>query len=176
MIFSPKVHLVPLKEDPGSKQRDLVSALWSRHGEQISRRSFFFQSLRLQSGELSPYQYSNDLQSLREWHDGLLSADDEQIPLFVCSRKTTTSCIVLHFLPYVSKASIPPIHISMTHGSVTISLINQFDRCHSTSTGFNTKFNCHCLLLHDANDKAKNLHLQNKFVLTYHWMKTVKAW
>jgi len=60
------------------------------------------------------------------------------------------------------------MHISTTHGSITISLINQFDRFHSTFTGFNTKFNCHSLLLHDTDDKAKNLHLQNKVVLTDH--------
>src|SRR5215469_5421072 len=82
MIFSINVHPVPLKEDPGSKQHVLVSALWSRREEQISRRSFFFPSLRLQSGELSPYQYSNDQQSFGEWYGGLLSADDEQIPRF----------------------------------------------------------------------------------------------
>jgi hypothetical protein len=43
----------------------------------------------------------------------------------------------------------------MTHGSATINLIKQFDRFHSTFTGFNTKFNCHSLLLNDADDKAK---------------------
>ena len=90
--------------------------------------------------------------------------------VFVCSG------VVLHVLPSVSKASIPPIHISMTHGSATISLINQFSCFHSTFTGFNTKFNCHSLLLHDAYNEAKNLHLQNKFVLTDHWTKTVEAW
>ena len=84
--------------------------------------------------------------------------------------------LVLHVLPSVSKASIPPIHNSTTHGSATISLINQFDHFHGTFTGFNTKFNCHSLLLHDADDKAKNRHLQNKFVLTDHWTKTVDAW
>src|SRR5215469_10601910 len=90
--------------------------------------------------------------------------------VFICSgsRRTTTSGIVLHVLPSVLKASIPPIQISTTHGSATISLINQFDCFHSTFTSFNTKFNCHSLLLHDADDKAKNLHLQNKFVLTDH--------
>ena len=90
--------------------------------------------------------------------------------VFICSgsRRMTTSGIVLHVLPSISKASIPPIHNSTTHGSATISLINQFDSFHSTFTSFNTKFNCHSLLLHDANDKAKNLHLQNKFVITDH--------
>jgi len=86
---------------------------------------FFSPSLRLQSGELSTYQYSKDQQSFGEWYDGLLSGDDEQIPLFVCSgsRRTTTSGIVLHVLPSVLKASIPPIHISTTHDSTNISLI-----------------------------------------------------
>ena len=98
--------------------------------------------------------------------------------VFVCSgsRRTTTSGIVLHVLPSVLKGSIPQIHISTTHGSATISLTNQFDRFHSTFTGINTKFNCYSLLLHDTDHKAKNLHLQNKFVLTDHWTKTIEAW
>ena len=97
--------------------------------------------------------------------------------VFVCSgsRRTTTSGIVLHVLPSVSKASIPPIHISTTHGRATISLINQFDSFHSTFTGFNTTFNWRFLLLHDADDKAKKSYLQNKFVHTDHWTKTVEA-
>ena len=75
-----------------------------------------------------------------EWYDGLLWADDEQIPRFhlFWQSKETTSGIVLHVLPSVSKASIPPIHNSTNHGSATISLINQFDRFHSTFTGFAT--------------------------------------
>ena len=90
--------------------------------------------------------------------------------IFICSgsRRMTTCGIVLQVLPSISKVSIPPIHISTTHGSATISLINQFDHFHSTFTGFNTKFNCHSLLHHEADDKAKNLHLQNKFILTDH--------
>jgi hypothetical protein len=64
-------------------QHILVSALWSRREEQISLRSFFFPSLRLQSGELSPYRYSNDQQSFGEWYDSLLIADDKQIPHFL---------------------------------------------------------------------------------------------
>ena len=170
MIFSQKHSSCPLKEDPGSKQCVLVSALWSRREEQISRRSSFFPSLRLQSGELSPYQYSNNQQSFGEWYEGLLSADNEQIPRFrlFWQSKDDHFWIVLQVFPSVSKASMPPIHNSTTHGSATISLINQFDHFHKTFTGFNTKFNCHSLLLHDADDKAKNLHLQNKFVLTDH--------
>ena len=142
-----------------------------------SRRSFFFPSLRLQSGERSPYQYSKDQQSFGEWYNGLLIAD-EQIPRFrlFWQSKDDHFWHVLHVLPSVSKASVPPIHNSKTHSRVTISLISQFDRFYNTFTGFNTKFYCHSLLLHDANDKAKNLHLQNKFVLTDHWTKTVDAW
>ena len=133
-------------------------------------QKFFFPILRVQSGELSHYQYSKDQQSFGEWYDSLLSADDQQIRRFrlFWQSKDDHFWHVLHVLPSVSKASTPPIHISTTHGSATISLINQFDRFHSTFTGFNTKFNCHTLLLHDADEKAKNLHLQNKFVLTDH--------
>jgi len=178
MIFSQKVHRILLKEDPVSKQCVLVSALWSRREEQISRRSFFFPGLQLQSSKLSPYQFSNDLQSLGEWSTVFCQQTMNRFHIFICSgsRRMTASGVVLHILPSISKASIPPIHISMTYGSATISLINQFNAFHSTFTGFNTKFNCHSLLLHDADDKAKNLHLPNKFVLTDHWMKTIEAW
>jgi len=82
---------------------------------------------------MSPCQYSNDLQSLEEWYDGLLSVDN-RFHVFVSSssQSKTTSGIILHVLPSISKVSIPPIHISTIHGSPTISLINQFNCFHST--------------------------------------------
>jgi hypothetical protein len=64
-------------------QHFLVSDLWSRQEEQISLRSFFLPSFRLQSGELSFYQYSNNQHSFGERCNGLLSAGDEQIPCFL---------------------------------------------------------------------------------------------
>jgi len=97
--------------------------------------------------------------------------------VFVCSGswRTTTSGIVLHVLPSVAKASIPPIHISMTHGSATISLINQFDHFHSTFTGFNTKFNCHSAPpWHQWQGKKSSLSKQ--VILTDHRTKTIEAW
>ena len=45
-----------------SSQLQHGAVLWLRE-EQISRRSLFFPSLRLQFSEMSPYQYSNDQQS-----------------------------------------------------------------------------------------------------------------
>ena len=102
----------------------------------------------------------------------------DQIPRFrlFWQSKDDRFCHCPSCPPFRLESEHATIHISTTHGSATISLINQFGRFHSTFTGFNAKFNCHSLLVHDAGDKAKNLHLQNKFVLTDHWTKTIETW
>jgi len=74
----------------------------------------------------------NNLQTIRNHLESGMTVFCQQTTnrfhIFVCSgsRRTTTSGIVLHVLPSVSKASIPPTYNSTTHGSATISLINQF--------------------------------------------------